>query len=477
MRRILLLAFAVFAFAADPDLPKSAGYVNDFAGKLPAADRQALETRLRDYERATSNEVAIAVVESLHGQTVEVYANRLFKAWGVGKKDRNNGVLLLWAPAERKVRIEVGMGLEAAIPNSAAADILRNVTALFRQDEYVRGLSAGVDGIMARLGSENGANAPQSAAPVPVPEQAEESQPDSRSLLIPAIGVAALVGFAVMLWRRARLRKMAESLPKDLDRAVAAVGELEAIRKNAVAALDDLRREAPPEVWEAFPALVTSAASELSRFREELAAIRAMPRQEFGDLNRVHDALKRWNNRFSDLWERLNAVYSRLDSFRYCREHSQLMLSELRESLERRNSDGWGTPAKLVRAAGETYAQAVAAMALNPVNWLLVYDLLTDTRDCLLCAEDPERYWGRQRSRNWMASEDMSPALELMMMQPTWNRGSASVQSSSMFDSGSGSGGDSGGGSGGDSGGGFGGDSGGSFGGGDSGGGGSSSDY
>src|SRR5947199_6944 len=109
MRRFLLFACAALALAQDADLPKPLGRVNDFAGKLAASDRQTLETRLRDYERATSNEVAIAIVESLHRQTVEVYANRLFKAWGIGKRDRNNGVLLLWAPMERKVRIEVGL--------------------------------------------------------------------------------------------------------------------------------------------------------------------------------------------------------------------------------------------------------------------------------------------------------------------------------------------------------------------------------
>ena len=141
MRRCVLLAFATLAMAAD--LPKSVGYVNDFAGQLSLSERQALENRLREYERATTNEVAVAIVESLDGESVDAYANRLFNSWGIGKKERNNGVLLLWAPAERKVRIEVGMGLEGAIPNTAAAEIVRTVTTLFRQQEYVRGLNAG----------------------------------------------------------------------------------------------------------------------------------------------------------------------------------------------------------------------------------------------------------------------------------------------------------------------------------------------
>src|SRR5262249_22999059 len=100
MTRILLLVFAALAFAED--LPKPAGFVSDIAGKLTPAGRQALENKLSAYEQATSNELAVAIVPSLGGQAVEEYSNRLFKSWGIGKKDRNNGVLLLWAPKERK---------------------------------------------------------------------------------------------------------------------------------------------------------------------------------------------------------------------------------------------------------------------------------------------------------------------------------------------------------------------------------------
>src|SRR5882724_5399965 len=104
MRRCLLLTIATLAFtgiAAAADLPDHNGYVNDFAGRLSADDRLQLENKVRRYERASSNEVAVAIVKSLEGQTVEMYGDRLFKAWGIGKKDRNNGVLLVWAPVER----------------------------------------------------------------------------------------------------------------------------------------------------------------------------------------------------------------------------------------------------------------------------------------------------------------------------------------------------------------------------------------
>ena len=190
-----------------------------------------------------------------------------------------------------------------------------------------------------------------------------------------------------------------------------------------------------------------------------------MPQNEPGELVRTHRALKRWNDGFAPFRDRLAAVGVRLDGFHYCREHAELLLSELRESLERRRQlSGSGSAEKLVQAAGDTYAMAVTAAAANPVNWLLVYDLLIDTQECLQCADNPGGFRRSDRSRNWMADDLYSPALDLMMMQQSWNSGChRSIDTSSSVDSSSFSSDTSGGGV--------------DFGGGDSGGGGGSSDY
>jgi uncharacterized membrane protein YgcG len=275
--------------------------------------------------------------------------------------------------------------------------------------------------------------------------------------------VVGLIGFIVVVWRRGRKRQLAASLPRDLERAATALGEGETIRGAAVTALDKLRQEAPPAVFEEVPAIVANAGGELSGLRGELASIRAMPQQEFGELSRAHGALKRWNAGFAQWRDELTAVGARLDRFHYCREHAELPLSELRERLERRGQEsGWGAAAKLVHAANETYALAVTAVAANPVNWLLVYDLLMDTQECLECADNPGQFRRSDRTRSWMADDMNSPALAVMMMQPGWDSSSA-VDTSASTDGGSFSSGDSGGG--------------GDFGGGDSGGGGASSDY
>lgn len=443
MIRLLLFALATVGFAAD--LPSHNGYVNDFAGRLQPEQHDALEARLRDYERATTNEVAIAIVNSLDGESVNEYARQLFHAWGIGKKNRNNGVLLLWAPTERKLRIQVGYGLEGTLSDSATDEILRSVSDSFRHEDYYGGLNAGVDGIIQRLGGEAASQESTSRTPA----------------WIPIAVITGLILAIVLFVRAMRAKQLAASLPKDLERATAAMQEAEVMRRNAGPALDALRREAPAEIWQESAASVDSAPGELSKLRQELDTILLMPRQNLGELSRAHGALERWNVHFSSLWQRLDAVGKQLDGFRYCREHSQAMLRDVGESLQRRGpGGGWGSSASLLAAAGETYSRAVTAAALNPVNWLLVYDLLMDTQDCLECADNPGRY--QSRVRYWGDSAGYSPASELLMMQIA-----AQSSSSGSYDSGDSSFSNSGGSS----------DSGGDFGGGDSGGGGSSSDY
>jgi len=236
----------------------------------PDAIDAALENRLRDYERATTNEVAVAIVESLDGESVDAYADRLFNSWGIGKKERNNGVMLLWAPAERKVRLEVGRGLEDAIPNTAAADIVRAVSARFRREDYVGGLNAGVDAIVARLDTAAPASAGgPTEAPMQVPvETSVESWHGRYWPMYAAIAAGGLAVFFVVMARRGKRIRWAASVPRDLESMAVMLDGGEALRTKAVSALDKLRQEAPPEAWEEFPAVVAGAAGEPDELEE-----------------------------------------------------------------------------------------------------------------------------------------------------------------------------------------------------------------
>jgi uncharacterized protein len=125
-------------------LPKPAGYVSDFANILDAGTRTRLDQIVRDTERTTGTEIAVATVTSLDGVSVEEYANRLFHTWGIGKKGSDNGVLILVAPKERTMRIEVGYGLEPILPDGLAGEIVRTVfLPAFQRGDYPAGILAG----------------------------------------------------------------------------------------------------------------------------------------------------------------------------------------------------------------------------------------------------------------------------------------------------------------------------------------------
>lgn len=137
--------------------------VHDFANLLPAADRQALESLAQDVEQRTTAQFAIVTVVSLESKTVEKYANTLFNEWGIGRRDVNNGVLLLVAPNEHKVRIEVGRGLENLLTDSLCGEIRDDsVLPPFRDGKYPAGIQAGAHRIADVL-----LRYPEAAAGVP----------------------------------------------------------------------------------------------------------------------------------------------------------------------------------------------------------------------------------------------------------------------------------------------------------------------
>jgi uncharacterized protein len=153
---ILLLLIGALAGAparaAVPDYPALTGRVVDDAGLLSKTGRAALEAKLADFERARSIQVVVATVPTLQGYAIEEYAVGLFRAWGIGQRGTNNGALLLVAPKEREVKIEVGYGLEGTLTDALSSAIVQQrILPQFRAGGYEAGIFAGVDGILAVL--------------------------------------------------------------------------------------------------------------------------------------------------------------------------------------------------------------------------------------------------------------------------------------------------------------------------------------
>ncbi|KQP96499.1 YgcG family protein [Methylobacterium sp. Leaf117] len=150
-----LALWAGAAGAAEPTFPALTGRVVDAAGILKPEDRAILEAKLKAYEDKTSDQVVVATIPSLQDRTIEDYGNRLFRAWKLGEAKTNNGALLLVAPNERKVRIEVGYGLEGALTDALSKVIITTaITPRFKTGDYAGGLNAGVDAMLTILAGD-----------------------------------------------------------------------------------------------------------------------------------------------------------------------------------------------------------------------------------------------------------------------------------------------------------------------------------
>lgn len=205
MALVLGLAAAARAERVD-DIPnpraRDRTWVSDATGRLRPETVQQINQLVDALERETTAEIAVVVIRSLDGESIEDVAVRLFRAWGIGKKGQDNGLLLLWAADDRRVRIEVGYGLEGVLPDAKAGAILDSrVLPHFRTGDFDAGVLDGVRTLAAVVRSE----------PVALPQPASSDYVTSDGLPLDLLGLLglgtlppALLGYR--WWRRRRRR-------------------------------------------------------------------------------------------------------------------------------------------------------------------------------------------------------------------------------------------------------------------------------
>ncbi len=132
----------------------ASGYVSDFAQVLSTESVASLNAELTAFNASTSNEIAVAIVPDMGGDYIENYAVKLFEEWGIGKAAQDNGVLLLLAIQEREIRIEVGYGLEGALPDSVAQRIIDDMGTQLRAGDYAGAITDAVHSIQAATQGE-----------------------------------------------------------------------------------------------------------------------------------------------------------------------------------------------------------------------------------------------------------------------------------------------------------------------------------
>ena len=137
-------------------LPKPGSYVSDFARVIDPSSLQRLERLCQELETKTGTQLAVVTIESLKGEPIEDFAVKLFEQWGIGKKDKANGLLLLIAVQDRKSKIEVGYGLEPVITDGISGEILRSLRPYFRANQYGDGLYVGASALAYRVAESAG---------------------------------------------------------------------------------------------------------------------------------------------------------------------------------------------------------------------------------------------------------------------------------------------------------------------------------
>ncbi|HEY9545794.1 MAG TPA: TPM domain-containing protein [Solimonas sp.] len=167
---VLLVFFACASAQADVAVPRLAARVTDLTSTLDATQRSALEDKLTAFEKAKGSQIAVLIVPTTEPETIEQYSIRVTNAWKLGRKGVDDGILMLVARNDRRVRIEVGYGLEGVVPDAIANRIIdETIVPRFKAGDYAGGLDAGVDQLIGVINGE----------PLPPPPE-HHSSGDSR---------------------------------------------------------------------------------------------------------------------------------------------------------------------------------------------------------------------------------------------------------------------------------------------------------
>jgi uncharacterized protein len=170
---VALIVFVVAAGAARaaPSFPPLSGRVVDEAGVLSPDSQQRLTALLAEHEQQTGNQIVVATLKSLQGNDIAQYGYQLGRTWGIGQKGKNTGALVIVAPAEHKVRIEVGYGLEGALTDAQSELIIQNtMLPYFKKGDYDSGVLAGTVQVLQALGGKP-SNVDSIAQPQPDQQQ------------------------------------------------------------------------------------------------------------------------------------------------------------------------------------------------------------------------------------------------------------------------------------------------------------------
>jgi uncharacterized protein len=390
------LFVAVTVTAAEfPPFPK--GFVTDQANVIEPSAKANLESALREYEKQTSIEIAVVTVPSLGDLSIEEYVIALVgrPGWAFGKKGKDNGIIFLIAPNERKLRIEVGKGLQGDLNDGKAGEIRDEyIIPAFKAGDMSGGIIAGTNAIIQYLG------------PTPFEKRAEErerarAEAAAREKLAAAeraenlkiagvvLSIILAIGICVFLFvrrirknraeeeRRTQLKEEFSSLLKTI---ASLVETFEKAYEKEKKSLESLRADNPPEVVSDLAARMKQFSEQLPVFKDTLAVLKgkeSLPVPSAEDMAAIKNLKRSVGNSIDNIG--LAAKLS--EKIAIAKSEGPKLLAKLPAVIEKvvkksEHEDVSADTKKAIKGAGKDYEQAALLATRQPVNWLVVYDLL-----------------------------------------------------------------------------------------------------
>src|SRR5215471_15273818 len=402
-KRLVVLLVLLFITASvwaqtSAAYPAKKGTVSDYAGKLSDVQIKELTGLVQQYEKQTSIEFAVAVVDSLQGRPVRDYAIGLGDAWGVGKAGRNNGIVLLWAPNERAYSLRIADGLTADLSDGDAKLITqRHLLPYFKRGEYYAGLKETVEATMAYVGDEPWeermqarakaaeqrdqvqAQAAQAAKQARQNEEQRRQQDvqDVKGFLRFAGGfLLSLVG-AILAGIAIRKRKKRKEELAELGNANQTIADLlskaESNAPQVQQLLDDFSKEAPEQDLTALRSDLTGQPDRITKIKVDATLLDVTNLRSYDEMVRIRTNAETE----SDLKD---SIQGRIGDIRRAKQQSQALMEQLAqqkfEISDVRDSSKRGQVDQLLSRSRQDYEQARQNSSMSVVDWLIINDLL-----------------------------------------------------------------------------------------------------
>src|SRR3989338_4239277 len=393
------LLFSSSIFAQD-NYPKPIGHVTDSANIINPSARQELEAKLREYRDKTSIEIAIVTVLSLNGLSVEEYTLNWAQKWGVGDKKKDNGIVLLVAPVERKMRIEVGYGMEPDLTDVQAKRIIDNTVIPYfkesvqqssesaKKSKLTEGIVAGVNAILAGLGNtpyQNRLEERKIAAEKAAAEQKLSDEQFAATMKIVGLVVIAIViiGSAVfiifrIIGRRNELRSQFVVNGSNLKKCRAFIVEAEKEYPSALKKLDELREISPKNVWADLETWIVATPGRIKAYSDQLEYLMlGQSRIGWKHSDKLTPQVTDLLDQVSSLANVFDDIKAKIAEVKKAQHESPGLLEKLAGSINKAaqaidHADVSKRSKQYVGQARDSYKKAKSSMDNSVIDWLAV---------------------------------------------------------------------------------------------------------